>query len=116
MPIRTNIHSLRHVAIINRRLPKLAANWRDDARQYALADARATTFGTARTAARDEGAAASAAAAAARRVMSCEKTLDGYLCALLVHTNINFVSCSFSQHCMRQTLSPWNNVKQDLSG
>ena len=42
--------------------------------------------------AREEGAAASAAAAAAaRRVMSCEKTLDGYLCALLVHTNINFV-------------------------
>jgi hypothetical protein len=43
--------------------------------------------------AREEGAAASAAAAAAaRRVMSCEKTLDGYLCALLVHTitNINF--------------------------
>jgi len=37
--------------------------------------------------AREEGAAASAAAAAAaRRVMSCEKTLDGYLCALLVHT------------------------------
>jgi hypothetical protein len=35
--------------------------------------------------AREEGAAASAAAAAAaRRVMSCEKTLDGYLCALLV--------------------------------
>ena len=42
--------------------------------------------------AREEGAAASAAAAAAaRHVMSCEKTLDGYLCALLVHTitNIN---------------------------
>ena len=36
--------------------------------------------------AREEGAAASAAAAAAaRRVMSCEKTLDGYLCA-----NINY--------------------------
>jgi len=40
--------------------------------------------------AREEGAAASAAAAAAaRRVMSCEKTLDGYLCALLVHTITN---------------------------
>ena len=27
MPIRTNIHSHRHIAIVKRRLPKLAANW-----------------------------------------------------------------------------------------
>ena len=56
--------------------------------------------------AREEGAAASAAAAAAaRRVMSCEKTLDGYLCALLVHTNINFVSCSVQfDRCTSQML------------
>ena len=42
----------------------------------------------------EPAAASAAAAAAARRVMSCEKTLDGYLCALLVQTITSRVGVS----------------------
>ena len=86
MPIRTNIHSHRHIAIVKRRLPKLAANWLRglfetmQARRPCKRSSHYFRASTARTTAHEEGAAASASAAA-----RAEDALTGpsmFVCAL----------------------------------
>ena len=103
MPIRTNIHSHRHIAIVKRRLPKLAANWLRglfetmQARRPCKRSSHYFRASTARTTAHEEGAAASASAAA-----RAEDALTG-LCA----RSAPFV-CALSSRCSARVLVVFN--------
>ena len=100
MPIRTNIHSHRHIAIVKRRRPKLAANWLRglfetmQARRPCKRSSHYFRASTARTTAHEEGAAASASAAAkAEDALPGPST--GYVCLRALVQMQCACSCGF---------------------